>query len=148
MSWLEVDDVSVAYGLIRALDGVSLAVGEGEIVALVGSNCAGKSTLMKAVMGVVRPRAGAIAFAGASLLGIAVEDVVRLGVVLVPEARGVLRHLSVRENLYLGAYSRRDREVEGDLDRVATRFPSLASRLGQKAGTLSGGEQQMLALGR
>ncbi len=148
MSMLEIRDLSVAYGVIRALDGVSLSVAEGEIVALVGSNCAGKSTLMKTVMGVVRPKTGTVAFAGVSLLGVPVEEIVRRGVVLVPEGRGILRHLTVRENLYLGAYSRRDRGVEADLAQVATRFPSLARRLAQKAGTLSGGEQQMLALGR
>jgi branched-chain amino acid transport system ATP-binding protein len=138
----------VSYGLIRALDGVSLTVAEGEIVALVGSNCAGKSTLMKTAMGVVRPRSGAVTFAGASLLGLAVEDIVRRGVVLVPEGRGILRHMTVRENLRLGAYGRRDARIAADLDRVVERFPALASRLAQKAGTLSGGEQQMLALGR
>jgi branched-chain amino acid transport system ATP-binding protein len=145
---LEVRDVSVSYGLIRALDGVSLTVAEGEIVALVGSNCAGKSTLMKTAMGVVRPRSGAVTFAGSSLLGLAVEDIVRRGVVLVPEGRGILRHMTVRENLRLGAYGRRDAGIAADLDRVVERFPALASRLAQKAGTLSGGEQQMLALGR
>jgi branched-chain amino acid transport system ATP-binding protein len=148
MSWLEVDDVSVAYGLVRALDGVSLSVSEGEIVALVGSNCAGKSTLMKAVMGVVRPGSGRISFAGGSLLGLAVEAVVRRGVVLVPEGRGILGSLTVRENLRLGAYHRRDAGIKADLDQVTARFPVLASRLEQKAGSLSGGEQQMLAIGR
>ena len=148
MSWLEVHDVSVAYGLVRALDGVSLSVAEGEIVALVGSNCAGKSTLMKAVMGVVRPGSGRISFAGASLLGLAVEAVVRRGVVLVPEGRGILGSLTVRENLRLGAYHRRDAGIKADLDQITARFPVLASRLEQKAGSLSGGEQQMLALGR
>ena len=148
MSWLEVHDVSVAYGLVRALDGVSLSVAEGEIVALVGSNCAGKSTLMKAVMGVVRPGSGRISFAGASLLGLAVEAVVRRGVVLVPEGRGILGSLTVRENLRLGAYHRRDAGIKADLDQITARFPVLASRLEQKAGSLSGGERQMLALGR
>ena len=95
MSWLEIRDVSAAYGPVRALDGVSLSVAEGEIVALVGSNCAGKSTLMKTVMGVVRPERGSVTFAGASLLGLAVEAVVRRGVVLVPEGRGILASLTV-----------------------------------------------------
>ena len=148
MSWLEIRDVSVAYGVVRALDGVSLSVAEGEIVALVGSNCAGKSTLMKAIMGVVRPARGSITFAGASLGGLAVEEVVRRGVVLVPEGRGILGSLTVRENLRLGAYQRRDARIGADLDQVATRFPILGERLGQKAGSLSGGEQQMLAIGR
>jgi branched-chain amino acid transport system ATP-binding protein len=148
MSWLEIRDVSAAYGPVRALDGVSLSVAEGEIVALVGSNCAGKSTLMKTVMGVVRPERGSVTFAGTSLLGLAVEDIVRRGVVLVPEGRGILASLTVRENLRLGAYHRRDARVAADLDQVAERFPVLARRLEQKAGLLSGGEQQMLALGR
>jgi branched-chain amino acid transport system ATP-binding protein len=148
MSWLEIRDVSVAYGVVRALDGVSLSVAEGEIVALVGSNCAGKSTLMKAIMGVVRPARGSITFAGASLGGLAVEEVVRRGVVLVPEGRGILGSLTVRENLRLGAYQRRDARIGTDLDHVAARFPILRQRLGQRAGSLSGGEQQMLAIGR
>ncbi|HKX02861.1 MAG TPA: ABC transporter ATP-binding protein [Methylomirabilota bacterium] len=148
MSWLEIRDVSAAYGPVRALEGVSLSVAEGEIVALVGSNCAGKSTLMKTVMGVVRPERGSVTFAGTSLLGLAVEEVVRRGVVLVPEGRGILASLTVRENLRLGAYHRRDARVAADLDQVAERFPVLARRLEQKAGSLSGGEQQMLALGR
>jgi branched-chain amino acid transport system ATP-binding protein len=148
MSHLEIRDVSVAYGVVRALDGVSLSVGGGEIVALVGSNCAGKSTLMKAIMGVVRPSRGTVTFAGASLDGLAVEQVVRRGVVLVPEGRGILGSLTVRENLRLGAYQRRDARIAADLDQVTTRFPVLRERLGQKAGSLSGGEQQMLAIGR
>ena len=148
MSWLEVRDVSVAYGVVRALDGVSLSVAEGEIVALVGSNCAGKSTLMKAIMGVVPATRGTVSFAGSPLGGLAVEEVVRRGVVLVPEGRGVLGSLTVRENLRLGAYQRRDARIAADLDQVAARFPVLGQRLGQKAGSLSGGEQQMLAIGR
>jgi len=148
MNWLEVRDVSVAYGVVRALDGVSLSVAEGEIVALVGSNCAGKSSLMKAIMGVVRPSRGTVTFAGSSLGGLAVEEVVRRGVVLVPEGRGILGSLTVRENLRLGAYQRRDARIAADLDQVAARFPVLGQRLGQKAGSLSGGEQQMLAIGR
>ena len=148
MSWLEIREVSVAYGVVRALDGVSLSVAEGEIVALVGSNCAGKSTLMKSIMGVVRPTRGTVTFAGASLDGLAVEEVVRRGVVLVPEGRGILGSLTVRENLRLGAYQRRDARIGADLEQVAARFPVLGQRLGQKAGSLSGGEQQMLAIGR
>ena len=148
MSWLEIRDVSVAYGVVRALEGVSLSVAEGEIVALVGSNCAGKSTLMKAIMGVVRPSHGTITFAGSPLGGLAVEAVVRRGVVLVPEGRGILATLTVRENLRLGAYQRRDARIVADLDQVAARFPVLRERLGQKAGSLSGGEQQMLAIAR
>jgi branched-chain amino acid transport system ATP-binding protein len=148
MNWLEIREVSVAYGVVRALDGVSLSVAEGEIVALVGSNCAGKSTLMKAIMGVVRPSRGTVTFAGAVLGGLAVEEVVRRGVVLVPEGRGILGSLTVAENLRLGAYQRRDARIGADLDQVVARFPVLGQRLGQKAGSLSGGEQQMLAIGR
>jgi branched-chain amino acid transport system ATP-binding protein len=148
MSRLEVRDVSVAYGVVRALDGVSLSVAEGEIVALVGSNCAGKSTLLKAIMGVVRPSRGTVTFGSASLDGLAVEQIVRRGVVLVPEGRGILGSLTVRENLRLGAYQRRDGGIAADLEQVARRFPVLRERLGQKAGSLSGGEQQMLAIGR
>ncbi len=148
MSWLDIRDVSVTYGVVRALDGVSLSVAEGEIVALVGSNCAGKSTLMNAIMGVVRPSRGTITFGGSPLGGLAVEAVVRRGVVLVPEGRGILGSLTVRENLRLGAYQRRDARIAADLDQVAARFPVLRERLGQKAGSLSGGEQQMLAIAR
>ncbi len=148
MNWLEIRDVSVAYGVVRALDGVSLSVAEGEIVALVGSNCAGKSTLMKSIMGVVRPTRGTVSFAGAPLDGLAVEDVVRRGVVLVPEGRGILGSLTVRQNLRVGAFQRRDARIGADLEQVAARFPVLGQRLGQKAGSLSGGEQQMLAIGR
>ena len=148
MSWLEVRDISATYGVVRALDGVSLSVAEGEIVALVGSNCAGKSTLMKTIMGVVRPTRGTVTFAGAPLGGLAVEEIVRRGVVLVPEGRGILGSLTVGENLRLGAYQRRDARIGADLDQVVARFPVLGQRLGQKAGSLSGGEQQMLAIGR
>ena len=148
MSWLEVRDISATYGVVRALDGVSLSVAEGEIVALVGSNCAGKSTLMKTIMGVVRPTRGTVTFAGAPLGGLAVEEIVRRGVVLVPEGRGILGSLTVGENLRLGAYQRRDARIGADLDQVVARFPVLEQRLGQKAGSLSGGEQQMLAIAR
>ena len=148
MSLLAIRDLSVSDGRVRALDGASLEVAEGEIVALIGANCAGKSTLMRAVMGVVRPAAGAIAFAGVPIVGWPVERIARLGISLVPEGRGILRHMTVAENLSLGAYHRRDPEVDADLDRVLARFPALRPRMRQLAGTLSGGEQQMLALGR
>jgi branched-chain amino acid transport system ATP-binding protein len=145
---LEVHDLHLAYGRIRALQGVSLVVRAGEIVTLVGPNGAGKSSLLRTIAGVHRPDAGTVHALGGRIDGEPVEALVRRGIVLVPEGRATLRHLTVRENLVLGAYVRRDSEVEADLGRVLARFPSLAQRLGQKAGTLSGGEQQMLAIGR
>jgi len=145
---LEVHDLHLAYGRIRALQGVSLVVRPGEIVTLVGPNGAGKSSLLRTIAGVHRPDAGTVHGLGRRIDGEPVEALVRRGIVLVPEGRATLRHLTVRENLVLGAYVRRDREIEADLGRVLGRFPRLAERLGQKAGTLSGGEQQMLAIGR
>jgi len=145
---LEVRDLHLAYGRIRALQGVSLVVRSGEIVTLVGPNGAGKSSLLRTIAGVHRPDAGTVHGLGRRIDGEPVEALVRRGIVLVPEGRATLRHLTVRENLVLGAYVRRDREIEADLGRVLGRFPRLAERLGQKAGTLSGGEQQMLAIGR
>jgi branched-chain amino acid transport system ATP-binding protein len=145
---LEVHDLHLAYGRIRALQGVSLVVRAGEIVTLVGPNGAGKSSLLRTIAGVHRPDAGTVHGLGRRIDGEPVEALVRRGIVLVPEGRATLRHLTVRENLVLGAYVRRDREIEADLGRVLGRFPRLAERLGQKAGTLSGGEQQMLAIGR
>jgi len=145
---LEVHDLHLAYGRIRALQGVTLVVRAGEIVTLVGPNGAGKSSLLRTIAGVHRPDAGSVHALGRRIDGEPVEALVRQGIVLVPEGRATLRHLTVRENLVLGAYVRRDGEIEADLARVLGRFPRLAERLGQKAGTLSGGEQQMLAIGR
>ena len=145
---LEVRDLHLAYGRIRALQGVTLVVRAGEIVTLVGPNGAGKSSLLRTIAGVHRPDAGSVHALGRRIDGEPVEALVRQGIVLVPEGRATLRHLTVRENLVLGAYVRRDGEIEADLARVLGRFPRLAERLGQKAGTLSGGEQQMLAIGR
>jgi branched-chain amino acid transport system ATP-binding protein len=149
MSLLSVCDVSVAYGKVAALHGVSLSVESGELVSLVGANGAGKSTLMKVIMGLVSAASGEVQLEGQSLLGRPTHDIARLGIGYVPEGRGTLRELSVRENLRLGAFSRRwDDEARGDLDRVLERFPVLAERIDQIAGTLSGGEQQMLVIGR
>ena len=145
---LEVRDLHLAYGRIRALQGVSLVVRPGEIVTLVGPNGAGKSSLLRTIAGVHRPGGGTVHALGGRIDGEPVESLVRRGIVLVPEGRATLRHLTVRENLLLGAYVRRDREVEADVGRVLVRFPRLGERLAQKAGTLSGGEQQMLAIGR
>jgi branched-chain amino acid transport system ATP-binding protein len=145
---LEVHDLHLSYGRIRALQGVSLVVRPGQIVTLVGPNGAGKSSLLRTVAGVHRPQGGSVHHMGRRIDGEPAEALVRRGIVLVPEGRATLRHLTVRENLLLGAYVRRDGEIQADLGRVLGRFPQLGERLDRKAGTLSGGEQQMLAIGR
>ena len=146
---LEAADLRVSYGRIRALRGVSLAVREGEIVALIGPNGAGKTTLLSTLAGLLRPETGTVVFRGQNVARRSPEDLVRLGMCLVPEGRSTLKHMTVRENLLLGAYSRRERaEVLDDLERMLAKFPALPPRLGQKAGTLSGGEQQMLVIAR
>jgi branched-chain amino acid transport system ATP-binding protein len=145
---LELEDVTARYGPVTALHGISLRVDEGESVAVLGANGAGKTTTLRAVSGTVR-RGGKIAFGGKSIVRTSPEAVARSGVAHVPEGRGTLTELSVRENLRLGAYTRRDRKaVADDERRVLSYFPQLAQRTSQRAGTLSGGEQQMLALAR
>jgi len=145
---LELEDVEARYGPVKALHGVSLSVAEGEIVAVLGANGAGKTTTLRAVSGTVG-RSGKIAFAGRSISRRSPESVTRLGIAHVPEGRGTLSALSVRDNLRLGAYVRRDRKaVREDEQRVLAYFPWLDDRRDQQAGTLSGGEQQMLALAR
>jgi len=145
---LALEDVEARYGPVKALHGVSLSVGEGEIVAVLGANGAGKTTTLRAVSGTVR-RSGEIVFAGKPIARRSPEAVARLGIAHVPEGRGTLTELSVRENLRLGAYVRRDRSaVHADVERVTAHFPWLGRRANQRAGTLSGGEQQMLALAR
>jgi len=144
---LEVADLSVTYGAIQALNGVGLRLAEGEIVTLIGANGAGKTTTLRAIMGLVRS-SGSISYRGESIRTRATHRLVRDGLVLVPEGRIVFANLSVQENLEMGAYSRRDRGVARDFERVFTLFPRLAERRKQTAGTLSGGEQQMLAIGR
>jgi branched-chain amino acid transport system ATP-binding protein len=145
---LELEDVEARYGPVKALHGVTLSVGEGEVVAVLGANGAGKTTTLRAVSGTVR-RAGRISFAGRSISRRQPEAVARLGIAHVPEGRGTLTELSVRENLRLGAYVRRDRKgIREDERRVLGHFPWLERRGDQRAGTLSGGEQQMLALAR
>jgi branched-chain amino acid transport system ATP-binding protein len=144
---LRVDDLHVRYGGIRALRGVSLEVRAGEIVTLIGSNGAGKSTLLRAVSGLVRPHAGRIWLAGAEITGRRPETIVSLGCSHVPEGRRIFANLTVQENLWMGAYARRDARAER-LARVLQLFPRLGERMKQSAGTLSGGEQQMLAIGR
>jgi branched-chain amino acid transport system ATP-binding protein len=146
---LEVQDVHTYYGNIRALKGVSLAVNRGEVVTLIGSNGAGKTTTLKTVIGLVRPLRGAVTFNGQRIDTLSTDRIVRLGIAQSPEGRRIFPRMSVLENLELGAFVRRDREsIAQDLERVITLFPRLKERLGQKGGTLSGGEQQMLAMAR
>ena len=144
---LEVEGLTAAYGQIRALHGVDLTVGEGQVVALLGPNGAGKTTTLRSICGMVRA-SGRITFRGRDLTGLATEKVTRLGIAHVPEGRGTFPGLTVTENLKLGAYGRRDPEVRRDIDRWLEIFPRLADRRDQPAGSLSGGEQQMLAVAR
>jgi branched-chain amino acid transport system ATP-binding protein len=143
---LELDGVEARYGPVQALRGNTLEVAEGEVVAVLGANGAGKTTALRAISGTVR-RSGRISFGGKPLHG-GPEAVARAGIAHVPEGRGTFTELSVLENLRLGAYTRRERNVRADVDRVAQWFPWIRERSGQQAGTLSGGEQQMLALAR
>jgi branched-chain amino acid transport system ATP-binding protein len=145
---LEVHELSVSYGAIQALKGVSLTLAEGEIVTLIGANGAGKTTTLRAIMGLVPAADGEIRYDGRPTGSAATHRLVRDGLVLVPEGRIVFANLSVRENLEMGAYARRDSGIAADYEKVYTLFPRLKERLKQTAGTLSGGEQQMLAIGR
>ena len=149
MALLEISDVHTFYGNIEALKGISLEVDEGEIVTLIGSNGAGKSTTLRSISGLTAPREGSIRFDGREIGETAPQDVVRLGISLSPEGRHCFPRMSAQENLDLGAYLRNDRNgVSEDLERVFELFPRLKERQKQKAGTMSGGEQQMLAIGR
>ena len=146
---LEVSDLRVCYGGIEALKGISLQVGQGELVALIGSNGAGKSTALKTLAGLVKPASGQMRYCGKNLKDYAAHQRVELGIALVPEGRGVFARLEVAENLLMGAYSRHDKpEIAHDLERMYALFPRLAERRKQLAGTLSGGEQQMVAMAR
>jgi len=146
---LVLHDVHVRYGAIAALRGVSLRVEQGEIVGLIGVNGAGKSTTLMTIAGVLQPRGGTIDFRGESIVGSPPEEIVRKGIALIPEGRRIFPGLTVEENLRLGASIRSDRSaVQQDLDEMCQRFPVLADRLSQAAGTLSGGEQQQLAIAR
>jgi branched-chain amino acid transport system ATP-binding protein len=145
---LELNDVRTAYGSIEALKGVSISVEEGEVVTLIGSNGAGKSTTLRSISGLTPPRKGSIKFRGEEISTLPAQDIVRLGISQSPEGRHCFQRMTVRENLELGAYLRRDANVSADLDRVFDLFPRLKEREKQKAGTMSGGEQQMLAMGR
>lgn len=146
---LKVDNINVYYGAIHALKGISIEVNEGEIVTLIGANGAGKSTTLRTISGLLKPKNGDITFEGQSIAGMAAHHIVKKGISQVPEGRRVFAHMSVLENLELGAYVRTDAKgIKEDMDKVFTRFPRLAERRSQLAGTLSGGEQQMLAMGR
>src|SRR5215472_7885851 len=145
---LKVESLDVAYGEIRALKGVGLAVGQGEIVTILGNNGAGKTTTLKTISGLLHPARGTITLEEQSLVDVPPHAIVSRGVAHVPEGRRIFNRRTVRENLMMGAYLRSDSGVAGDLDRVFGLFPRLAERLTQVAGSLSGGEQQMLAIGR
>jgi branched-chain amino acid transport system ATP-binding protein len=144
---LEVKGLEVHYGGIRAVKGIDLAVGEGELVCLIGANGAGKTSTLKAICG-LHARSGRVTYAGEALEGLPVYEMPRRGMVMVPEGRGVFPQLTVEENLAMGAFARRDADVKQDVERQYEAFPRLKERRGQTAGTLSGGEQQMLALAR
>jgi branched-chain amino acid transport system ATP-binding protein len=145
---LKVESIDVAYGEIRALKGVALEVGQGEIVTILGNNGAGKTTTLKTISGLLHPTRGAITLEDESLLDVPPHAIVSRGIAHVPEGRRIFNRLTVRENLMMGAYLRSDSGIAADLERVFGLFPRLSERLTQVAGTLSGGEQQMLAIGR
>jgi branched-chain amino acid transport system ATP-binding protein len=148
MALLELEDVHTFYGGIEALKGISVEVEEGEVVTLIGANGAGKSTTLRSISGLTPPRTGSIRFEGTEIGLTPPQDIVKLGISQAPEGRRIFPRMSVRENLELGAYLRKDESIESDLQRVFSLFPRLEEREKQKAGTMSGGEQQMLAIGR
>ena len=145
---LKVDDIHVYYGSIHAIKGISFEVNEGEIVTLIGANGAGKSTTLNTVAGLLKPKSGAISFDGKNITGFGASRIVGLGMALCPEGRRVFQQMTVRENLEMGGFSRPAEEIPASLENVFRRFPRLKEREKQVAGTLSGGEQQMLAMGR
>lgn len=148
MSMLKVEDINVYYGSIHAIKGISFEVNEGEIVTLIGANGAGKSTTLNTVSGLLKTKTGAISMEGESLLGIPAHKIVKKGMALCPEGRRVFLQMTVQENLEMGAFTRQKSEIAASLENVYERFPRLKERYRQVAGTLSGGEQQMLAMGR
>ena len=148
MALLEIDRLSVVYGRVEALHGIDLSVEEGEVVTLIGSNGAGKTTTVRTISGLVPASGGRIKLGGKDITGLPAPEIVKLGIGHSPEGRHVFPRLSVRDNLEMGAYLRRDKDVKKDMERVFNLFPRLLEREGQLAGTLSGGEQQMLAMGR
>jgi len=145
---LSIKGIDVYYGAIHALKDLSIEVNEGEIVAIIGSNGAGKSTLLRTISGMLRPRNGTITFKGEEIQAMPAHEIVRRGISQSPEGRRIFTNMSVHENLQLGAFIRKDAEIQNDMDAVMKRFPRLQERIRQNAGTLSGGEQQMLAIGR
>jgi branched-chain amino acid transport system ATP-binding protein len=149
MQLLQVDNLHVAYGAIRAIQGISFYVDAGEIVTLIGANGAGKSTTLRTISGLLRPYRGDVLYQGQSIVSVSAEKIVRMGISQVPEGRQIFSTLTVKENLEMGAYTRKDKqEIENSMQRVFKSFPRLQERQGQLGGTLSGGEQQMLAMGR
>jgi len=148
MPLLEASNLSVRYGRVRAVRRISLAVDEGEIVTVLGANGAGKTSLLRAIAGLTRAHEGSIRFAGEDIASLSAPSRVRRGIVLVPEGRQIFVSLTVQENLLLGAHTRNDADVARDIDRIYDRFPNLARRRAMPASILSGGEQQMLAIGR
>ena len=149
MNFLQARDIEVAYGGIRAVKGVDLKVASGEVVCLIGANGAGKTTTLKSLCGLLKPSRGEILYEGKPITGRPAHELLRLGIALVPEGRGIFGRLTVEENLMIGAYSRNDRAgIRADLERLYDLFPRLLERRAQQAGTLSGGEQQMLAIAR
>ena len=145
---LQIKGINVFYGAIQALNNVSAEVNRGEIVAIIGSNGAGKSTLLRTISGLLRPRGGSLTFEGKDLTTMPAHEIVKLGISQSPEGRRIFTNMTVQENLQLGAFIRKDNEIEADQDLVLQRFPRLKERFKQSAGTMSGGEQQMLAIGR
>lgn len=149
MAMLKIDDINVYYGAIHAIKGISLEVNEGEIVTLIGANGAGKSTTLRIISGLLKPKTGKIEFEGKNIAGMPANEVVKVGISQVPEGRRIFSNMTVSENLDLGAFTRKDKSgIAQDLKMVYERFPRLEERKNQNAGTLSGGEQQMLAMGR
>ena len=146
--FLKVSGLKVAYGGIQAVKGVSFEVNEGELVSLIGANGAGKTTTLKAITGLQPVAAGEIEYLGKSIKGQGAWDLVKQGLVMVPEGRGTFTRMSITENLLMGAFVRKDKEIDADIDKVFGIFPRLKERRAQLAGTMSGGEQQMLAMGR
>ncbi|MDO5605991.1 MAG: ABC transporter ATP-binding protein [Paracoccus sp. (in: a-proteobacteria)] len=145
---LEVSGIRAGYGAMSVLQGIDIQIGAGEIVALLGSNGVGKTTLNNVISGFIRPSAGSVTFEGGRITGLRPRDIVAMGVAHVPEGRKIFPNLTVAENLEMGAFRRANRNKRHNFDRICTIFPRLRERLGQLAGTLSGGEQQMLAIGR
>ena len=148
MSLLEVNDINVYYGAIHAIKGISFSVDEGEVVTLIGANGAGKSTTLNTVAGLLRPREGSIHFGGKDLARVHASDMVKHGMALCPEGRRIFQQMTVLENLEMGGFTRPDKEIPGSIEQMFELFPRLKERQKQIAGTLSGGEQQMLATGR